>query len=510
MHWPKSCSARFATGLLLMLNHRAWRGSADDGLPPGLQEAMRRDQADWACESVRARVQLLKRFRHALSAHAGRFAELCGEVRSVPAGEVFSSELLPLADACRFLETQAPRLLAPRRLGWQGRPPWLWGVQSRIYREPFGLVLILAPSNYPLYLAGVQALQALTAGNAVLLKPAPGCAAPLDLFARLLGEAGFAKSLCKMLPPGPEPVERWIRGAADLVILTGGAEAGRAVARVCSEALVPCILELSGLDSCHILAGADTDRAVQALLFGMLLNRGRTCIAPRRILVQREAAPGLRETLARATLRGPHLTLPARAAALVQEALAAGAKPRCGQWHPELGAITPPLILEGVPPDSGLWTEDHFSPVALLAEVGSVDEAAGLDRDCPYALGASIFTRDLPNATKLARQLPAPVVTVNDTVAPTADPRLPFGGCRHSGWGATRGAEGLLALTRPRAVACRAPASWAPHLEPAFPDRDRWLFQALHAPSWRSRAQAFLHLLAGRRARPESRRSPLP
>lgn len=484
------------------MNGKAWQTAGDDGLPQGLLTAIRHAQDGWARTGVSRRVRVAAGLRSRMVSSAESLAEACAAVRGVDAAEVYSSEILPLADACRFLKRDAAQVLKPRKLGWRGRPAWLWGVNAEVVREPFGLVLILAPSNYPLFLAGAQALQALTAGNAVLVKPAPGCDAPLHALARLLMEAGLPEHLCTVLPADPEPVARWIRHAAGLVVLTGGADTGRAVMKACAESLVPCIMELSGLDSLHVLADANLDRVVEAIQFGLRLNRGKTCIAPRRILAQREAAGGLRERLDKISRAhpGPRVTLPAETCAEIQRALEAGAVIRCGRWDEKEGAVSAPLVLEGVPRESSLWHTDHFAPVALFAEVAGTEEALRLDEACPFALGASVFGRDLRAAQDFARRLPAGVVTLNDLIAPTADPRLPFGGCRRSGFGVTRGPEGLLSLTRPKAIVRRPADAWAPHFEPAAADRDRWLLHALHGKGWRARATAFLRLAAARQS----------
>lgn len=472
---------------------------SDDGLPPGLQDEIRLAQDTWSRVDISRRIRVISDLRCRLMAAAETLAEASASARGVDIEEVYATEILTLMDACQFLEDSGERILKPRKLSGRGRPLWLWGTSAELVREPFGQVLILSPSNYPLFLAGVQACQALVAGNAVLVKPAPGCEAPLDLLARLLEESGLPKNLFTVLPTGPEWVTRWIQQVADLVLLTGGVKAGKAVMSACAESLVPCIMELSGLDSFHVLADANLDRVMDALLFGLRLNQGRTCIAPRRILVQREVAFALRERLERVRSSGPRVTLGPRTQADLRTALDAGAVIRCGRWHEKEGAIDAPLVLEGVPRDSSFWRTDHFAPVSLLAEMEGVEEAIRFDRDCPFALGASIFGRDLRAANQLARRLPACSITINDTVAPTADPRLPFGGCRQSGFGVTRGEEGLLSLTRTKVIVKRPASSWAPHLDPPAGGRDRWLLQVLHGRGLVARWNGFLRVISALR-----------
>jgi acyl-CoA reductase-like NAD-dependent aldehyde dehydrogenase len=156
-------------------------------------------QAAWGQTPIRARLQIVRRLRHLIAARAEALVATVGARHGRTSAETIATEVIPLADACRFLEREAARLLRPRRLGRRSRPLWLAGVQAEIRREPLGVVLILAPGNYPLFLPGVQLLQALVAGNAVLLKPAPGCTAPLATLSTLLENAGLPSQLVQLL-----------------------------------------------------------------------------------------------------------------------------------------------------------------------------------------------------------------------------------------------------------------------------------------------------------------------
>src|SRR4051794_4878894 len=123
-------------------------------------------QQQWSATKIRDRLKVIRRFRHLLAANCEELAASVSRLQD----ETLISEVLPLADACRFLERNAERILAPQRPGRSGRPFWLWGVEVEIRREPCGVVLVIGPANYPLFLPGVQVLQALAAGNAVYVK----------------------------------------------------------------------------------------------------------------------------------------------------------------------------------------------------------------------------------------------------------------------------------------------------------------------------------------------------
>ena len=420
---------------------------------------MRRAQATWAAVPVRTRLQVIRRFRHLLAEQAESVAISAVGSGQRPVAEILTSEIIPLADAARFLERAAGKVLAPRRVGRRGRPLWLGGVKSEVHREPFGLVLVIAPSNYPIFLPGVQVLQALAAGNAVLLKPGPGGTAATHELARLLNAAGLPASLLRVLSESPEAAQAAIRAGVDKVFFTGSATTGAQILAQLAPRAIPSTMELSGCDAVIIRADVDLELTVRALLFGLRLNSGQTCIAPRRVFVARAVATEFEGRLAQALADcSPATFSPAqreRLAPLLQQALAQGAHFLSGRIQPS-GDIIGPVVIAGAMPALPLLREDIFAPLLTMLTVADDDEAVAFANDCPYALGATIFTRDERAAHSLAARLHVGGVIINDLIAPTADARLPFGGRKLSGFGLTRGPEGLLEMTTTKVVTQRS------------------------------------------------------
>lgn len=452
----------------------------------------RRAGARWAATPLARRLAVIARARRLLAARGEALAAL---VPQRAAADTLVAEVLPLAESARWLVREAPRLLAPQRPPGR-RPAWLAGVRAEIRREPFGAVLVLAPANYPLFLPGVQAMQALAAGNAVCAKPAPGQGAVLHAFATLLADAGLPAGLLQVLGEDVETGRAAAAAGFDLVLLTGSAATGEQVLAACARTLTPTVPELSGCDAAFVLPGADLAVVADCLAYGLRLNGGATCIAPRRVFVPRAQAAGL-ETLLAERLPGiPPAAVPAHVAArldaLVAEACAAGAR---------LVAPAPsgaPAVLADAAPGTALLREDVFAPWLALVPVEDAEDALAAAACCPYALGASVFGPEA-QARALADRVRAGSVCVNDVIAPTADPRLPFGGRGRSGFGATRGAEGLLALTQVKAVSVRR-GRFRPHLA-APQDGDEARFAALLAllhGAWPTRVAA-LRRLVGRR-----------
>jgi len=428
----------------------------------------RASQASWAGTPLDERLRVLKRFRHSLADRPGEVAQWIEAPWRRSAAETLAAEALPVLEACRFLEENAGEILAPRSPRGR-RPFWLGRFRAETAREPWGVVLVLAPANYPLFLPGAQTLQALAAGNAVVWKPGRFGRRAAEGVQRGLVEAGLPEGVLQIASEEAEAGAEALRAGVDKVVLTGSIDTGRAVTAEAARTLTPATMELSGVDACFVLASADLDLAADALRFGVEWNSGFTCIAPRRVFVDERAADGLIERLESKQWKQPDfVTTPAAEERL--EALIADAEAR-GARRP----FSPTLLLD-VPADAELLRHDPQGPLVSVIRVSGMDQALEIDARCPYALGATIFG-DEREARALAQRVNAGMVVINDVIAPTADPRLPFGGRGASGFGVTRGEEGLLEMTRPKTVLERQ-GGFRPHLEPARPEEDRALFES--------------------------------
>ncbi len=415
---------------------------------------------------IRDRLRIVRRTRHLLAGNAGAIAATLQQRR--PIADTLGAELLPLLAAARFLEQRAAAILATRRLR-AGRPVWLFGITAEICREPCGVVLILAPSNYPLFLPGAQILQALVAGNAVCAKPAPGCAAPLLALAALLQQAGLPDGVLQVLDETVATGTAAAGAGFDHIVLTGAAATGRQVLAAAAATLTPTTMELSGNDPVLVLPGADLAVVADALAYGLRLNGGATCIAPRRVFVGRPQAAALEQALAARAQLIPPAPVPdhviTRLDALLAEAVGQGARllPRQA-----IAGHVAPTILADATPAMHLLQQDVFAPWLALVPVADMAQALQALAACPYALGAAVFGPEA-EARALVGRIPAGTVCVNDLIMPTADPRLPFGGRGESGFGVTRGADGLLAMTVVKTVSTRR-GRFRPHLAAARPD----------------------------------------
>lgn len=485
----------------------------------------RHAQTKWSLMPMKQRLQRVRRLRCLIASNAKQLAAASAGARQRPITESLTAEVMPLAEACRFLERHAGRLLGHQKLGRRGKPLWLAGVHSEIERVPLGVVLIIGPGNYPLLLPGVQLIQALVAGNAVLLKPGVGgTSAALEL-CRLAVSAGFSPELISVLPESTNAVCAAIHSRPDKVIFTGSTATGELILAQLAPHLIPATMELSGKDAVIIRGDADLDLAFKALTFGLMLNGGATCMSPKRVFVHQSMATELEGRLAQYFGQGivsstnalnakKRLPAPSSHAGtgspvtssdtesnkvlrrLISDALVRGAHLIAGEIRSD-GMLITPVVLAGVPAESELLQRDFFAPVLAIITVTDDREAILRANDSRLALTVSIFSRDEGTARSLASQLNAGTVLINDLIVPTADPRLPFGGRKRSGFGVTRGAEGLLEMTTPKVVTVSR-SKFRPAFEPPNAG-DEKMFEAYlrltHGPNFSSRWTALRSLI---------------
>jgi acyl-CoA reductase-like NAD-dependent aldehyde dehydrogenase len=432
-------------------------------------------QQAWCCLPVRERLRPVQAFRHLL---ATEYESLCDAVaRDIgkAAEETIGGDILPLAEACYFLERRASQLLAPQRVSSGVRPMWMFGQVDTIHRRPRGVIGIIGTWNYPLFLNGVQIVQAATAGNAVVWKPSEVAPSSAKALFNLVERAGFPKDLVLCMEASREGGPALADADIDHVVFTGHADTGRRLARRLGERLVSSTLELSGCDAEFVLDDADINLAARAAWFGATSNRGQTCIAVRRAFVQRANYPAFCETIRAlsASAQPVQLALPAaadQATRLVQEAVSSGARLACerppGDTAVPAGTFTPTAVLDAKP-EMAICREAAFAPVLAVLPYDDLEDAMAMEQQCPYALGASVFTRTTGRADAIASRLRTGVVAINDVIATIAHPGTPFGGRGVSGWGVTQGPDGLLEMTMPQVVS-RKSGRLRPHYDMSF------------------------------------------
>jgi acyl-CoA reductase-like NAD-dependent aldehyde dehydrogenase len=415
------------------------------------------------------RLRWLRRFRDALKSHNAELCALASEEVGKTAFEALTADILPLVASCNWHLRHARGLLGPTRVRGGG----LFGLGHSVERRrmPVGRVLIIATWNYPVQLLGIQLVQAIVAGNTVVVKPSERAPRTQERLLALAIEATreipSMRGAIEARASTREEGARVLREECfDHVVFTGSTAVGRAIAEVCAARLIPSTLELSGSDTAFVLADADAKAAARAIFLGFTANAGQTCMAPRRALVERPALAAFTDELARLVAGARCVRLVDAAAARTTHAaaaaaIAAGGRPITGtlesqvntvdRQQRDLRAMRPIAILD-CPAATDLFRGKHFGPAIAVRAVDSMEEALTLHAEIGQYLATSVWTRE--NASRngdLARAISrcgSSLVHVNSVLLPSAHPGISLGGHGASGWGVSRGNSGLLALTR--------------------------------------------------------------
>ena len=400
-------------------------------------------------------------------------------------GKTLSSarqEVRKCADVCRYYADNAARILAPEPIKTEH-------LESYIRYDPLGVILAVMPWNFPLWQVFRFAAPALMAGNVGLLKHAsnvPQCALAIEA---LIRRAGFPRGTFQTLLIEARQVEHLLaddRVAA--VTVTGSEAAGRAIAAQAGWLIKKSVLELGGSDPFLVLSSADLDLAVPNAVKARCINNGQSCIAAKRFLIHDSLYDEFerRFTEAMAALRvgdptdpnteiGPLATPQILDELLTQVSIAraAGGKILTGGSRLTTNGLAAgnyfqPTVIAGVSRNSPICKTEIFGPVALLFRITSLEEAITLANDSPFGLAASAWTTDPHEQQRLAAELQCGAVFFNQTVA--SDPRLPFGGIKHSGYGRELSTAGMREfLNTKTVVVARTAATQQP--QPAEPAR---------------------------------------
>ncbi|HVG34008.1 MAG TPA: NAD-dependent succinate-semialdehyde dehydrogenase [Pyrinomonadaceae bacterium] len=400
--------------------------------------------------SFASRARMLLRVAELLEAEKNR----CSRLVTMEMGKPLTAavrEIEKSVRVCRFYAAEAERFLSDE-------PVQTTAHASYVRYEPLGPILCVMPWNFPFWQVMRVAAPALMAGNVVLLKHAsnvPQCALAVE---EIIRRAGFPAGAFQTLLISSEEVARVIadpRVAA--VTLTGSELAGSSVASCAGRHIKKSVLELGGSDPFIVMPSADLDEALKVAVRARTVNSGQSCIAAKRFIISEEiyeqfesrfvhAMESLRvgDPLCEKTDVGPLATLDVlkELDAQVQSLVSAGAHQvlRGGPLSRQ-GFFYAPTVLTEIPRSAPAYREELFGPVAMLFRVQGVEEAIQLANDTTFGLGASAWTNDESEAKQFIEEIEAGSVFINGMVA--SDPRLPFGGVKHSGYGRELGPQGL-------------------------------------------------------------------
>ena len=457
-------------------------------------------QVQWAATPVRDRLRILSRFAELLCDQKDSVAAVISREAGKPEAEALSTEVLVVLDTVKYLQDNIPAFLRPEPVPHAN--PVMKLKRGTLLREPYGVVGIISPWNYPFSLPSIQTLTALLTGNAVVLKPSeftPYSSLELE---KLLRAAGLDPDLLQVITGDGAAGAALLAANVQKVVFTGSVATGKRVAQAAAARLLPVVLELGGKDPMIVLEDADVDVASSAAVWGAFMNAGQTCLSVERCYVQEKIYPKFLEKCVEKTnklgvgssyidfsshpLRHDQLgkdnsyspqrvghpdqggtpnaeidlgpMIHERQLSIVQshveDAVARGARLLAGgKPLAQLGAnFFAPTILADVDHSMRIMREETFGPVLPVCSFKTEDEAVALANDSDYGLAACIFTNDRKRGEALARRVQAGTVMVNDVLTCFGISEAPHGGIKASGIGRTHGRFGLEEMVWPKYV----------------------------------------------------------
>ncbi len=429
-------------------------------------------QPAWAALPAQARADAIRLFTQMLLARREEAATIVARENGKPVGEALGVDVgVTLALADHFADA-APRFLRAR---WRrSRMLAAWRKRVTLVKEPHGVVGVISPWNYPMFLPLSSALPALLCGNAVVNKPSEWTPGIAELVKECLHAAGVPADIYQVVHGAGEA------GAAlcdevDKIFFTGSEATGRKVAVACARRLIPCALELGGSDPAIVLADADLNHAASGIAWGRFTNAGQTCVAAKRVFVEAPVYDAFLAALTRAVSQlrvgpgtddatdvGPMIRPEQRATIAAQhaDAVARGAREVLRLETPAGDCYFPPTILVDVPADSRPMTEETFGPLLPVTKVRDVDEAIARANDTTQGLSASVWTRDVTRGIAVAQRLHAGSVLINDACTAAGVSDVPHGGFKASGLGKVHGEMGLQECVRTKAITVDWFQSW--------------------------------------------------
>ena len=419
-------------------------------------ERARKAQGDWEALSFEQRARFMTRVSQAILDRSDEIVDCVVRESGKPRNEALAMEVFASLDSLCFYAKNAKRFLKPEKRRIHG----ILGLakQLRVIYKPLGVVGIITPWNGPFILALNQAVQALMAGNTVVIKGSEVTPYSTRLVAEFFEAAGLPDGVLQVLLGDGTTGAALVEADVDKIAFTGSVATGRRVAQACGRRLIPCTLELGGKDAMIVCKDADLDRAAAGALIGSCMNTGQYCCGTERIYVVDaiydefvekvvEGAAALRqgdsgEFDVGAIFWDKQIEIVEQH---VEDAVSKGATVRVGgRRNPDLkGLYYEPTVLTDVNHDMDVMVHETFGPVITIMRVPDEEEALRLANESEYGLNGNVWTRDKRKGLDIATRMETGAVCVNDMALTYGVPEAPFGGRKTSGVGQVNGEHGI-------------------------------------------------------------------
>jgi acyl-CoA reductase-like NAD-dependent aldehyde dehydrogenase len=459
----------------------------------------------WKKTSFRERRALVMRAREVILSELDEIAHLIAAESGKPFGEAISMEIAPVLDLMQYFARRTERMLRPKRIGI-GLYATM-GRYSKVVYHPLGVVGIIPAWNYPFSIPLGEATMALMAGNSVVIKPSELTPLVGLKIGEIFERAGAPEDLFQVVTGDGRTGAALVDAAPDKIMFTGSVSTGKKIAAAAAKNLTSVVLELGGKDPMIVFDDANLELAAGAAVWGAFCNAGQSCSSVERLYVQEGVAEKLTELIVEKTRElkqgsgdredvsiGPMSS--ERQLKIVDDHVdayrEAGAKIETGghRWNRDMGfgnsdfpsgdaeiriprsqipnLFYAPTVITGATNDMRPMREETFGPTLPIATFKTEDEAIRLANDSEFGLTASVWTSDYAKGKRVAEQIEAGSVCVNEVLYTHGIGQTPWGGFKNSGRGRTHGLEGLMELVQPQhihvnRIAMLPDAWWMPY-----------------------------------------------
>ena len=418
-------------------------------------------QPAWARLLYRSRAQFILRARELVLEQLEEIAKLISRETGKPAAEAISMEIVPTLDLMHYFAENTESLLDQRRIGLGQYN--LMGRSSYVVYKPLGVVGIISPWNFPWATPLDEVVMALMAGNAVIVKPSELTPLTALKIGDIFKQAQLPAGLLQIVTGDGSTGAALVDAGVNKIMFTGSVNTGKRVAEAAAKHLTPVVLELGGKDPMVVLEDADLENTARAAIWGAFCNSGQACASIERCYVHESIAGKFIDLVVKETqlLKQDKASVePIDIGAMtnerqllivedhVSDAVERGAKIRTGghRLDDSSGWFHQPTVVTEVDHSMKLMRDETFGPVLPIMTFKTEEEAVRLANDSVYGLTASVFTKDIARGRRLAEQIDAGTVMVNEVVYTHAVAQTPWGGVKASGYGRTHGRLGLLEL----------------------------------------------------------------
>jgi succinate-semialdehyde dehydrogenase/glutarate-semialdehyde dehydrogenase len=418
-------------------------------------------QRTWAELSYRDRARFILRAREIVLDQLEEIAKLISRETGKPVTEAIAMEIVPTLDLMHYFATNAKQLLKRKRIGL-GQYNFM-ARSSYIVYKPLGVVGIISPWNFPWATPLDEVVMALMAGNAVVVKPSELTPFTALKIADVFKQAQLPNGLLQIVTGDGSTGAALVEAGVNKIMFTGSVNTGKRVAEAAAKHLTPVVLELGGKDPMIVFEDANLENAARAAIWGAFCNSGQACASIERCYVHESIADKFVDLVVKETgllKQDKAATDNIDVGAMtnerqleivedhVSDAVKRGAKVRAGghRLNDATGWFHQPTVVTNVDHSMKLMRDETFGPVLPIMTFRTDEEGVRFANDSIYGLTASVFTGDLDRGKRIAEQIDAGTVMINEVVYTHAVAQTPWGGVKQSGYGRTHGALGLLEL----------------------------------------------------------------